>query len=173
MRHIENLTVLEDKSAVINSEHLLAEHPLLKAEQIVYRVLEGPSYGHLSNSKYTDLSEMARRDGQGITFSQADINAGYLVYRQDIKCDLDPYSRFWDSFSFSFSFIEIGNEVINVGNKTLFVEIVPKLIALSTSNLTVSEGQAVILSPENLAVSHPFYEQLVIKYLKISQSFHI
>ena len=117
----KNLTVFEEKTVIIDSTSLLVEHSELKADQIIYRIVEKPKYGQITNSK-SDLSDMVRwRDGQNVAFSQADINSGYIAYRQNVKFNLDPYdpSQYWDRLVF-----DVGNQVISLENQTLFVQVV-------------------------------------------------
>lgn len=162
--HHNNLTVLEEKSALLSSKTLLTKHSELGPELIVYRVVKRPANGHLVNSRYANLEDMAKRDGQSFSFTQEDINNGRLSYVQSIKVDLDPYNRYWDSFIF-----DVGNEIIRSGNKTLYIEVITKLITIQTNNISVSEGQASILSGNNLFVTHPYYERLVDQFIVIEE----
>lgn len=82
-----NLKLVQGQSVVLTRSELLTEDPDTPPEQIVYDIITGPAYGtiYLAGIK------------NSIRFTQADIDAGEVVYKHDGQ--LKPtsfYFRVWD-----------------------------------------------------------------------------
>jgi chondroitin sulfate proteoglycan 4 len=86
------ISVVQGQTVVITRENLLTEDPDTSPEGLVYDVISGPSQGRLlfRNETTSNMTSVVR-------FSQADINAGHVLYQH--YGPLQPstfYFRVWD-----------------------------------------------------------------------------
>ena len=160
---LSNVTVIEEKDVTLDSSVLLVEHSEIKPEHIIYYITQSPKYGLIKNLKLDNLADLAKQNGQMLSFSQKEVNQGNIVY-QNLLFNSDLYAQCWDSFIF-----DVGNEVITLEKQTFVIEIIPKLITILTTNVSVEEGNLVTLTEQNLCISHPYYAQLVQEFIVVEE----
>ncbi|KAM6984670.1 chondroitin sulfate proteoglycan 4-like [Aplochiton taeniatus] len=114
------------------------------------REREGPSDGGTRREVRLDL-------GVGVkplhNFTQEDVNLGLVHYQNQELGGTD------DSF-----LLDATNGVTEVGPIRINVEIIPRLIPLEVSDMTVLEGASTPLTPDSIKVTHSHFSALNLIY---------
>ena len=160
------MTVFEKKTIALDSETLLVENFGLKEDKIFYTVYEQPKYGVIHNVRYqnTPRSQIHRTISGMTTFTQEEINQGYIVYRNTELGEPDG-GVYLDSIK-----LQVTNQVVTLSNITVFIDLIPKSINIATTNLTVTEGNSVTLGLDNIDVLHPYYRQMIDEFIIIEDA---
>lgn len=164
--HLKNLTVVEGQEVVLDPGSLLVEHSELKPSEIIFKIIRKPKNGIVRNlnPKTFDPPVFVQ---ENLQFSQQDINDGYVVYQSvnlHSPSDVVTAVQYWDSFLF-----DVGNAIVRQPNVSFNIELIPKLITIETNNMTVTEGQTVILTNHNLYISHPYYIALIDEFIVVEE----
>lgn len=61
--------------------------------------------------------------------------------------------------------LDVSNGFITVEDLEVQVDVLPRLIPVQVANLTVREGDAVVISQDILNITHPFYRSVHIEFL--------
>ena len=170
--NLKNISVEEDEFAVIDSSKLLVNHQSMSAEDIVYLVTQLPKMGALSLLAHNTTpipmhfpsKESINKNGVNsenlLIFTQRDIDDNLIHYKYtgaENNSDID-------SFKF-----DVSNGITTLRDITFHINIISKLITLFTGNITVSEGQSVVLLPEDFVVSNAFYAIRIEEYLIVEE----
>ena len=166
--NLKNISAEEDQFAVIDSSSLLVSHPSLSADNIVYMITQLPKLGALSlltnNTTPVPMhfpsKESLNRNENLLIFTQKDIDDNLIHY----KYLSQNKSYFEDHFKF-----DVTNGITTLRDLTLYVNIISKLITLYTGNITVTEGQSVVLIPDDFITSNAFYANMIDEYLIIEE----
>lgn len=87
------------------------------------------------------------------SFTQEDINMGTILY---VSTSLQGQ----DSFT-----VDVSNGFTTIEDLEVQMDVLPRLIFVQVTNLTVREGDAVTLSEGILNITHPFYRTVHIEFL--------
>lgn len=88
-----------------------------------------------------------------LIFSQQDVNAGNVQYVQVTPGQMN------DSFT-----LEASNGVAEVSNIIVSVDIIPRLIPIEVSNITLKEGASKALTEDIIRVTNPHFSGLNFVY---------
>ncbi|XP_042365625.1 chondroitin sulfate proteoglycan 4-like [Plectropomus leopardus] len=150
------VVVEEGQNVSISKEHLEVVHEDSKPSEIVFTVQSPPALGILQQIP-PDNNPLNKNEGQqhvyqGITeqtttsFTQEDLNQGLIIYHQQAA------GRTKDSV-----LLEATNGVTKVGPIRLEIDIIPMLLPLQVSDLTLDEGSSLPLTSDIIKVaSHHF-----------------
>ncbi|TRY66137.1 hypothetical protein DNTS_008713 [Danionella cerebrum] len=151
--HNKTLLVEEGKPVKIESSKLKVTHETSLPSEMAFTVKVAPSYGwlrlyiegkdHFHGSKEDPLK----------TFSQLDVDAGNIQYVQE-----EPDQE-RDSF-----ILEASNGVAEVIDIIVSVNIIPRLIPIKVSNITLKEGGSKALTEDIIQVSNPHFSGLNFVY---------
>nr|XP_027195473.1 chondroitin sulfate proteoglycan 4-like [Dermatophagoides pteronyssinus] len=167
----QNITMLEDSQVLIDSKTLSVKHSELSEDRIVYTVVQPPKSGVIK--KLTKFKEPIQNEQMAIVFTQQDIIDGQIFYQNIQSKYSGNYTaneseifndRFHDSFS-----LEAGDDIFRMAHFTLHIELIPKFITLRTENLTVSEGNSIILTRTIINITHPYYMRYVDEFVVIEE----
>ncbi|XP_022241093.1 chondroitin sulfate proteoglycan 4-like [Limulus polyphemus] len=151
----KTLHVNENKRRKIGPAFLNIAHTNVNPMNIEYTIRSGPFHGQL---KLNDSDKSLKKENHmsGLTFTQADINEGLLMYVQT-KNNVTN-----DSFCF-----DVTNGVTSLQNLTFMINIISKIILLKTGNITVAEGKLVALTEYVLDVANPYFAHWISDFLII------
>ncbi len=174
--NLKNISTDEDKFAPIDSSKLLVSHPTLEPESLLYMITQLPKHGVLSLLTYNTtptpmhfpsknaLNKNTIRNETLLLFTQKDINDGLIHYKYfQLDNDLKNLSHI-DYFKF-----DVTNGITTLRDLTVYINIISKIITLFTGNITVTEGQNVVLFLEDFVVSNAYYANLIDEYLVIEE----
>lgn len=119
--------------------------------EIVFTVRVGPSHGflrHFVNERYIGTKQSPVK-----TFTQEDVNGGNIQYVQ-----VEP-GRVDDTF-----ILDATNGVTDVSDIRMSVDIIPRLIPLQVSNITLSEGASKALTEDVLKVANKHFSGINFLY---------
>lgn len=149
--HNKIVVINEGKSVVITNSYLHISHPDSFPADIVYHVISPPKYGFLS------IAGTAYTDQNNITFTQDDINEGKLKYvHQEIQKNVETNT---DGFVF-----DVTNGFQKLHSLEFVIDILPKVLPLQLSNVSVAEGQRQLLSDENIRIRGKHFEDKLVVY---------
>ncbi|XP_076354877.1 chondroitin sulfate proteoglycan 4-like [Tachypleus tridentatus] len=159
----KTLHVNEGKKRKIGPALLNIAHTNVDPMNIEYTIRSGPFHGQL---KLNNSEKFFKKENHmsSVTFTQADINEGLLMYVQT-KSNVTN-----DSFCF-----DVTNGVTSLRNLTFVISIISKIILLKTGNITVEEGKLVALSEYVLDVDSPYFDHWISDFLIVEppQNGHI
>jgi len=147
--------VYELESLAITVDLLNVSHPVAGARDVRYTVTAHPQHGKLS---LVDTREGGR---ELVAFTQEDVNLGRLHYEHNDEGELT------DTFQFD---VHCGVSMLN-GLKFV-LDVVPSVIPLAISDLTVAENGRVILTPDMLQVANRHYAAQDIEFLVMKEPSH-
>ncbi|XP_057688576.1 chondroitin sulfate proteoglycan 4 [Corythoichthys intestinalis] len=143
LQHRNNLLVEEGKPVKIDETKLEVTHEDNVPSEIVFTVKAGPYHGFLRHFVEPDERYVGSEESPVKTFTQKDVNSGNIQYVQ-----VEP-DKVNDTF-----ILEATNGVTDVGDISILIDIVPRLIPLQVSNFTVDEGGYKALTMEILEVKN-------------------
>ncbi|XP_077378738.1 chondroitin sulfate proteoglycan 4 isoform X2 [Festucalex cinctus] len=143
VQHHNNLLVEEGKTVKIDDTKLEVTHEDSVPSEIVFTVKMGPYHGFLRHFVEADERHVGSKESPVKTFTQKDINSGNIQYVQ-----VEP-DKVNDTFT-----LEATNGVTDVGNISVSVDVIPRLIPLQVSNFTVEEGGYKALTKDILEVNN-------------------
>ncbi|KAM8872509.1 LOW QUALITY PROTEIN: chondroitin sulfate proteoglycan 4-like [Synchiropus picturatus] len=155
------VVVEEGQNVSISKDHLEVIHDGSAPSDIVFRLQNLPVLGsvewmppvrNISIRRQQHLNQRVR--GQPTTsFSQDDVNRGLIFYHQQVEGGTN------DSI-----LLEATNGLSKVGPIRLEVEVIPKLIPLLVSNITLDEGSSLHLTPDVIRVTSRHFSGTNILY---------
>uniref|UniRef100_A0A8C1DTW5 Chondroitin sulfate proteoglycan 4ba n=1 Tax=Cyprinus carpio carpio TaxID=630221 RepID=A0A8C1DTW5_CYPCA len=151
--HNKTLLVEEGKPVKIESNKLKVTHEASSASEITFTVKVAPSYGYLRHFIEGKDQYQGTQEDPLVTFSQRDVNAGNIQYVQ-----VAPGQES-DSFS-----LEASNGVAEVNDIIMSVDIIPRLIPIEVSNITLKEGASKALTEGVIRVTNPHFSGLNFVY---------
>ncbi|XP_068594758.1 chondroitin sulfate proteoglycan 4 [Brachionichthys hirsutus] len=144
VQHHHTLLVEEGKPAKIDETKLEVTHEDNLPSEIVFTVTVAPSHGFLR--RFVNERHIGTKQSPVRTFTQEDINGGNIQYVQ-----VEP-SKVNDTF-----IIDATNGVTDVSGIRMAVDIIPRLIPLRVSNITMDEGDSKALTQDVLKVTSPHF----------------
>ncbi|XP_059406330.1 chondroitin sulfate proteoglycan 4 isoform X1 [Carassius carassius] len=151
--HNKTLLVEEGKPVKIESNKLKVTHEASSASEITFTVKVAPSYGYLRHFIEGKDQYQGTKEDPLVTFSQRDVNAGNIQYVQ-----VAPGQES-DSFT-----LEASNGVTEVNDIIMSVDIIPRLIPIEVSNITLKEGASKALTEDVIRVTNPHFSGLNFVY---------
>uniref|UniRef100_UPI0037E72B16 chondroitin sulfate proteoglycan 4-like n=1 Tax=Semicossyphus pulcher TaxID=241346 RepID=UPI0037E72B16 len=162
---ISNHPVLveEGKNVSITREHLEVVHEDSQASEIVFTVQSPPTQGFLQRSLpnvnqqnyngeeqhfYQDIREKPTN-----SFTQEDLNQGLIIYHQQAAGSAN------DSV-----LLEATNGVTKVGSIRLKIDIIPNLLPLQVSDLSLDEGSSLPLTSDVIKVTNHHFSGMNFLY---------
>ncbi|XP_051923060.1 chondroitin sulfate proteoglycan 4 [Hippocampus zosterae] len=143
VQHRNNLLVEEGKPVRIDATKLEVTHEDNVPSEITFTVKAGPYHGFLRHFMEADRRYVGSEESPVKTFTQKDINSGSIQYMQ-----VEP-NQVNDTFV-----LEATNGVTDVGDISVWVDIIPRRIPLHVFNFTVEEGGYKALTKEVLQVNN-------------------
>lgn len=128
-------------------------HEASSPSEITFTVKETPSYGYLRRFLESKDQYQGTEEDQLMTFSQQDVNAGNIQYVQVTPGHVN------DSFT-----LEASNGVAEVSDIIVSVDIIPRLIPIEVSNITLKEGASKALTEDIIKVTNPHFSGLNFVY---------
>ncbi|XP_055369493.1 chondroitin sulfate proteoglycan 4-like isoform X2 [Betta splendens] len=151
------VVVAEGQNVSVSRGHLEVVHEDSQPSEIVFTVQSPPTLGFLhspiNKQKSGDAEQLLRQNQifeyikkQPMTsFTQEDVNQGRVIYHQQTMGSNDSV------------LLEATNGVTTVGPIRLEVDILPALLPLQVSDLTLDEGSSLLLTSDIIKVaSHHF-----------------
>lgn len=145
----------EGGNATLTNSFLKASDSNQSDNQISFLIVHPPSSGQLLQVKSSGSWQPV------IAFTQSDINSNSIVYRHQGR------STSQDRWIFS---VTDGHNVVQ--NQTVFVEIVPLHIALTTKPLVVDEGGSVRFTDQQLSVTDVHLRERNVKFTVLTTPTH-
>nr|XP_055055897.1 LOW QUALITY PROTEIN: chondroitin sulfate proteoglycan 4 [Misgurnus anguillicaudatus] len=149
--HNKILIVEEGKPVKIESSKLKVTHEANSPAEISFTVKVPPSYGYLR--LFLEDQYQGTEEDQLVIFSQQDVNAGNIQYVQVTPGQTN------DSFT-----LEASNGVAEVSDIIVSVDIIPRLIPIEVSNITLNEGASKALTEVIIKVTNSHFTGLNFVY---------
>ncbi|XP_051534286.1 chondroitin sulfate proteoglycan 4-like [Myxocyprinus asiaticus] len=156
--HNKTLLVEEGKPVKIESSRLKATHEASSPSEITFTIKVAPAHGYLRRFIEGKDQYQGTQEDPLVTFSQQDVNAGNIQYVQVAPGQMS------DSLT-----LEASNGVAEVSDIIMPVDIIPCLIPIEVSNITLKEGASKALTEEIIRVTNPHFSGLNFVYY-ISES---
>lgn len=121
--------------------------------EIVFTVTKAPSHGFLQRSVEGEDNYQGTEEEPVHTFSQEDINTGCIQY---VQVGSDQTN---DSF-----LLDATNGLTGAHDIMVLVDIIPLLLPLRVSNLTLDEGSSKALTKEVITVTNSHFSELNFLY---------
>uniref|UniRef100_A0A671LM30 Si:dkey-193c22.2 n=1 Tax=Sinocyclocheilus anshuiensis TaxID=1608454 RepID=A0A671LM30_9TELE len=151
--HNKTLLVEEGKPVKIENNKLKVTHEASLPSEITFTVKVAPSHGYLCHFIEGKDQYQGTQEDPLVTFSQRDVNAGNIQYVQ-----VAPGQES-DSFT-----LEASNGVAEVNDIIVSVDIIPRLIPIEVSNITLKEGASKALTEDVISVTNPHFSGLNFVY---------
>ncbi|KAM9735104.1 chondroitin sulfate proteoglycan 4-like [Menidia menidia] len=140
------VVVEEGQNVSISRDKLEVVHEDSQPSEIFFTIHSPPSLGTIQRLTANNTHYQAAGQEPTTSFSQEDVNQGFLVYHQQAAGGTN------DSIV-----MEATNGVTKVGPIRLEIDIIPLLLPLQLSDLTLDEGSSVPLTADIIKVaSHHF-----------------
>ncbi len=128
-------------------------HEASSPSEITFTVKVAPSHGYLRHFIEGKDQYQGTQEDPLVTFSQQDVNAGNIQYVQ-----VAPGQES-DSFT-----LEVSNGVAEVNDIIMSMDIIPRLIPIEVSNITLKEGASKSLTEDVIRVTNPHFSGLNFVY---------
>ncbi|KAK9974528.1 hypothetical protein ABG768_022617 [Culter alburnus] len=151
--HNKSLLVEEGKPVKIESSKLKVTHEASSPSEITFTIKVAPSHGYLRHFIESKDQYQGTLEDPLVTFSQRDVNDGNIQYVQ-----VAPGQES-DSFT-----LEASNGVAEVSDIIMSVDIIPRLIPIEVSNITLKEGASKALTEDIIRVTNPHFSGLNFVY---------
>ncbi|MBN3301065.1 CSPG4 protein, partial [Amia calva] len=151
--HNGTLLVEEGKPVKISRRKLEVAHDDNLPSEIVYAVKVPPSHGYIRRFVEGEERYLGTERTPIQSFSQKDINDGDIQYMQ---VDADELT---DSMV-----LDVSNGVTEVSGIRLLIDVIPRLIPLEVSNITLKEGASKALTEAVIKVTNKHFAGLNFQY---------
>ncbi|KAM9338003.1 chondroitin sulfate proteoglycan 4-like [Symphorus nematophorus] len=164
------VVVAEGHNVSISREHLEVVHEDSQPSEIVFTVQSPPTLGFLQrftpNNKHQNNGEQQHlyhgiREQLTNSFTQEDLNQGLIIYHQQAAGSTN------DSV-----LLEATNGVTKVGPVKLEIDIIPILLPLQVSDLTLDEGSSLPLTSDIIKVANHHFAGMNFLYQVIHPPRH-
>ncbi|XP_056259893.1 chondroitin sulfate proteoglycan 4-like [Seriola aureovittata] len=165
------VVVAEGQNVSISREHLEVVHEDSQPSEIIFTVQSPPTLGflqrfshinkHLNNNGEQQHLYQGIREQQTTSFTQDDLNQGLIVYHQQSTGSTN------DSV-----LLEATNGVTKVGPIRLEIDIIPILLPLQVSDLTLDEGSSLPLTCDIIKVANHHFSDMNFLYQVIDPPRH-
>lgn len=135
------------------SVFLQVTHEASSPSEITFTIKVAPSHGYLRHFIESKDQYQGTLEDPLVTFSQRDVNDGNIQYVQ-----VAPGQES-DSFT-----LEASNGVAEVSDIIMSVDIIPRLIPIEVSNITLKEGASKALTEDIIRVTNPHFSGLNFVY---------
>ncbi|KAM6930887.1 chondroitin sulfate proteoglycan 4 [Xenentodon cancila] len=153
VQHRDVLLVEEGKPGKIDATKLEVTHEDNLPSEIVFTVQIAPSHGFLRRFVEAEERYIGTKQSPVKTFTQDDINNGNIQYMQVEENKVN------DTF-----ILDATNGVTDVSNIRMSIDIIPLLIPLRVSNITVIEGASKALTQDVLSVTNKHFSGINFFY---------
>ncbi|XP_045921927.1 chondroitin sulfate proteoglycan 4-like [Micropterus dolomieu] len=165
------VVVVEGQNVSISKEHLEVVHEDSRPAEIVFNVQSPPTLGFLqrippshkhqnNNGEQQHLYQGTREQARN-SFTQEDVNQGLVIYHQQATGSTS------DSV-----LLEATNGVTKVGPIRLEIDIIPILLPLQVSDLTLDEGSSLPLTSDIIKVANHHFSGMNFLYQVIDSPRH-
>uniref|UniRef100_A0A671XW23 Chondroitin sulfate proteoglycan 4ba n=1 Tax=Sparus aurata TaxID=8175 RepID=A0A671XW23_SPAAU len=151
VQHHNSLLVEEEKPVKIDETKLEVTHEDNLPSEIVFTIKVAPSHGFLR--RFVKERYIGTKQSPVKTFTQEDINSGNIQYMQ-----VEP-GKVNDTF-----ILDATNGVTDVNDIRMSVDIIPRLIPLQVSNITLDEGASKALTMDVLKVTNRHFAGINFLY---------
>ncbi|XP_013793284.2 chondroitin sulfate proteoglycan 4-like, partial [Limulus polyphemus] len=158
----KTIYVDEGKAVVIDPASLNIAHTNINPANISYIITIDPQMGFIrvnENNTYHNVKTSDKTSRR--RFSQAMINEGIVEYVQTKS-----------NVSFDYFIFDVTNGITTMPGLQFTISIISNVILLLTGNITVVEGGETSLTPEEVNVANPYYNDWVSEYLVIEEPKH-
>ena len=153
VERLKELMVEEGTFAVIDKSILKVSHSNHLPVELVYHVTTSPAHGHLQLIRDLDETTNFGASERILTFTQQDVNRGWLYYVQT--------NTGFESDHFTF---EISTGYLRTSNITLTIDIAPKVVPIFCKAISMLEGASKLITNDLLHIAHPFYLNQQFEY---------
>ncbi|KAI5615469.1 chondroitin sulfate proteoglycan 4 [Silurus asotus] len=150
----------EGEHSVIDQDHLRVEQANISPTELVFTIKELPRFGHVVSVINDTESPVSPVMDYIQSFTQEDINMGTILY-------VSPLEHSQDMFT-----LDVSNGFTTIEDLEVQVDIMPRFIPVQVANLTVREGDHVILTEDILNITHPFYRSVHIEFIMEKEPQH-
>ncbi|XP_041667302.1 chondroitin sulfate proteoglycan 4-like [Cheilinus undulatus] len=165
------LQVEEGRNVSISREHLEVAHEDSQPSDILFSVQSPPTQGFLQrctpavNQQHYNNKEQLRlcqniREQQTNSFTQEDLNQGWIIYHHETVGGDDSV------------LLEATNGITKVGPIRLDIDVIPLLLPLQVSALTLDEGSSVPLTSDVIKVTNYHFSGMNFLYQVIDPPLH-
>ncbi|XP_062268240.1 chondroitin sulfate proteoglycan 4-like [Platichthys flesus] len=155
------VVVEEGQNVSITREHLEVIHEDSQPSEIIFTVQSPPTLGFLHRSSPINEPQnngeqqldQWNREEETTSFTQDDLNQGLIEYHQEAAGSIN------DSV-----LLEATNGVTKVGPIRLEIDIIPLLLPLQVSDLTLDEGSSLPLTPDIVKVANHHFSGMNFLY---------
>ncbi|KAK6494818.1 chondroitin sulfate proteoglycan 4-like [Huso huso] len=151
--HNRTLLVEEGKPVKISKRKLEVVHEDSLPVEIVYTVKIAPTYGYIRSFAEGEGRYLGSEQAPIQSFTQQDINDGNIQY---VHVTADQHK---DSIE-----LQVSNGVTEVGGLQVCIDVIPRLIPLKVSNITLKEGAAKALTEDIIQVTSQHFAGLDFEY---------
>ncbi|MGH0114855.1 UNVERIFIED_CONTAM: hypothetical protein FKN15_064122 [Acipenser sinensis] len=151
--HNRTLLVEEGKPVKISKRKLEVVHEDSLPVEIVYTVKIAPTYGYIRNFAEGEGRYLGSEQAPIQSFTQQDINDGNIQY---VHVAADQHK---DSIE-----LQVSNGVTEVGGLQVCIDVIPRLIPLKVSSITLKEGAAKALTEDIIQVTSQHFAGLDFEY---------
>ncbi|MGH0153832.1 UNVERIFIED_CONTAM: hypothetical protein FKN15_046660 [Acipenser sinensis] len=151
--HNRTLLVEEGKPVKISKRKLEVVHEDSLPVEIVYTVKIAPTYGYIRSSAEGEGRYLGSEQAPIQSFTQQDINDGNIQY---VHVAADQHK---DSIE-----LQVSNGVTEVGGLQVCIDVIPRLIPLKVSSITLKEGAAKALTEDIIQVTSQHFAGLDFEY---------
>ncbi|XP_041103180.1 chondroitin sulfate proteoglycan 4-like [Polyodon spathula] len=152
---VRNSTLLveEGKPVKISKRKLEVVHEDSLPVEIVYTVKIAPAYGYIRSFAEGEEQYLGSEQAPIQSFTQQDINDGNIQY---VQVTADQHK---DSME-----LQVSNGVTEVGGIQVCIDVIPRLIPLTVSSITLKEGSAKALTEDIIQVTNQHFAGLDFEY---------
>ncbi|XP_069563197.1 chondroitin sulfate proteoglycan 4-like [Brachyistius frenatus] len=157
------VVVAEGQNASVSKEHLEVVHEDSQPSEIVFTVQSPPTLGVIQMLSTDNKHQKTNREQQHLyksvseqpttSFTQEDLNQGLITYHQQTAGSVN------DSV-----LLEATNGVTKVGHIRLEIDIIPILLPLQVSDLTLDEGSSLPLTSDIIKVANHHFSGMNFLY---------
>uniref|UniRef100_A0A8C5HAC2 Chondroitin sulfate proteoglycan 4-like n=2 Tax=Gouania willdenowi TaxID=441366 RepID=A0A8C5HAC2_GOUWI len=160
------VVVTEGETVSISREHLEVVHEDSPPSQIYFTIQSSPALGFIqkiSSSKHQSIAGKRQQHYKGSkelsirSFTQEDLNQGLIIYQQQRTGNTN------DSV-----LLEATNGMTTVGPIRLEIDIIPVLVPLQVTDLTLDEGSSVLLTADCIKVASHHFSHMNFLYQVIN-----
>ncbi|KAF7655510.1 hypothetical protein LDENG_00054980 [Lucifuga dentata] len=156
------VVVAEGQNVSITRKHLEVVHEDSQPSEIIYTIQSPPTLGILPkispSKKLQNSNGKQRHQNPGLrepitSFTQEDLNQGLVIYKQQVAGNHTD-----------FVLLEATNGVTEVKPIRLEIDIIPKLLPLQVSDLTLDEGSSLPLTSDLIKVTNHHFSGMNFLY---------
>ncbi|XP_013417687.1 chondroitin sulfate proteoglycan 4-like [Lingula anatina] len=142
-QHNKMLVVEEGHTGVISDNILLVTHSITPPEGISFTIQDGPKFGHLDLDSQLNVHN----------FTQGDIDSGKLTYVHTEPGVVEDVITF-----------DVSNGVLTLQGLEFVIDIIPEVLPVSVTNITLKEGGTKALTKQYIQVTNKHFKDDNFEY---------